>query len=92
MPSGLAQGRALASLVTRNPVFTFIVLAGPVLAISRGTLPLQTAGTGPAMTVKAGFIQGGSVQPANDSKHGPAIVTGNEPWHGQPAAPLPGHT
>src|SRR6476646_6058172 len=48
----------------RNPVrlgVTFIVLAGPVPAISRGTVPLQMAGTGPAMTVRAGFIQGGSV-------------------------------
>ena len=27
---------------------------------SRGTLPLRMAGTSPAMTVRAGFIQGGS--------------------------------
>src|SRR4051812_44302548 len=47
-------------------------MAGPVPAIDRGTLPLRMAGTrlvlgrafgptrGPAMTVRAGFIQGGS--------------------------------
>jgi len=29
-----------------------IVMAGLVPAISRGTLPLQMAGTGPAMTMK----------------------------------------
>ena len=49
--------------LTRNPVrfgVTFIVMAGPVPAISRGTLPLRMAGTSPAMTVRAGFIQGGS--------------------------------
>src|SRR4249920_564016 len=53
----------VASLLTRNPVrfgVTFIVMAGPVPAIRRGTLPLQMAGTGPAMPVRAGFIQGGS--------------------------------
>ena len=35
-------------------------MAGPVPAISRGTLPLQMAGTSPAMTVRSGFIQGRS--------------------------------
>ena len=35
-------------------------MAGPVPAISRGTLPLRMAGPSPAMTVWAGFIQGGS--------------------------------
>ena len=43
---------------------TFIVMAEPVPAISRGTLPPQVAGASPgpvpAMTVRAGFIQGGS--------------------------------
>ena len=33
---------------------TFIVMAGLVPAIGRGTLPLRMAGTSPAMTVKAG--------------------------------------
>ena len=37
---------------------TFIVMAGPVPAISRGTVPLRMAGTSPAMTVQVGFIQG----------------------------------
>ena len=39
---------------------TFTVMAGLVPAISRGTLPLRMAGTSPAMTLTAGFIQGGS--------------------------------
>jgi hypothetical protein len=38
---------------------TFIVMARLVPAISHGTLPLRMAGTGPAMTKKAGFIQAG---------------------------------
>src|SRR6476660_5512061 len=36
---------------------TFTVMAGLVPAIGRGTLPLRMAGTSPAMTVRAGFIQ-----------------------------------
>jgi hypothetical protein len=35
-------------------------MAGPVPAISRGTVPLRMAGTSPAMTVQVGFIQGES--------------------------------
>ena len=35
-------------------------MAGPVPAISRGTLPLRMAGTSPAMTMRAGLIQSGS--------------------------------
>ena len=62
----------IALLLTRNPVccgVTFIVMAGLVPAIGRGTLPLRMAGTSPgtspamtvrAGTVRAGFIQGGS--------------------------------
>ncbi len=37
-----------------------LALTVTVMAISRGTLPLQMAGTGPAMTVTAGSIQGRS--------------------------------
>jgi hypothetical protein len=33
-------------------------MAGLVPAIGRGTLPLHMAGTSPAMTIRAGFIQG----------------------------------
>jgi hypothetical protein len=53
----------IAALLTRNPVrfsVTFIVMARLVPAIGRGTLPLQMAEISPAMTVRAGFIQGGS--------------------------------
>jgi hypothetical protein len=35
-------------------------MAGLVPAIGRGTVPLLMVGTRPAMTVKAGFFQGGS--------------------------------
>jgi hypothetical protein len=35
------------------------VMAGLVPAIGRGTVPLLMAGTSPAMTVEAGFTQGG---------------------------------
>jgi hypothetical protein len=36
------------------------IIAGLVPAIGRGTLLLRMAGTSPAMTIRAGFIQGGS--------------------------------
>jgi hypothetical protein len=63
MPASFAiRARALI-LDLRNPrrvlgSITFIVMVGLVPAISRGTLPLLMAGTRPAMTVQAGFIQG----------------------------------
>jgi hypothetical protein len=37
-------------------------MAGLVPAIDRGTLPLRIAGTSPAMTIGAVFIQGGSAE------------------------------
>ena len=40
--------------------FTFTVMAGLVPAIRSGGVPRPMAGTSPAMTVRAGFIQGGS--------------------------------
>src|ERR1700704_3799762 len=43
----------------RQSVLADALRAGPVPAISRGTLPLQMAGTRSAMTAKAGFIWAG---------------------------------
>src|SRR3977135_3403029 len=44
----------------RQSVLADALMAGLVPALGRGTLPLRMAGTRPAMTVRSGFIQGGS--------------------------------
>src|SRR3979490_1500395 len=44
----------------RQSVLADALMAGLVPAIDRVALPLQMPGTGPAMTIGAGFVPGGS--------------------------------
>ena len=60
MPTGLTLRSLRSQQETRFASgVTPIVMTGLVPAIGRGTVALLMAGTRPAMTVTAGFIQGG---------------------------------
>jgi hypothetical protein len=64
----LQLGVCSFSFRVTSPRLTSPVMAGLVPAIGRGTLPLPMAGTSPAMTVKAGCIQGRSAWPAGSDE------------------------